>query len=230
MDVLERLLALAEPGYREFSRKMIPTQAETLGVRAPNLAKLSAEVLKGDFRAFLDSAPDGVLEVLLLKATALGSRAMDLPERLERVAAFLPKIDNWAVCDTLMGALEPRPGERGRYFEFLAPLFGDGREFFARFAAVMLIHFSDPEWIDRALAALPLIRQPDYYARMGVAWALSDLYVDFPEKTAALLASNALEPWTHNKAIQKVIESRRVDQAAKDALRALKRSTRPKRG
>jgi len=230
MDNLHRLEALAEPGYREFNLKMVPTQNRILGVRAPRLEPFSREVLQGDFRAFLETAPDGILEVMFLKAAAVGGGRMDLIERFERVRALLPKIDNWAVCDTLMGALEPRPGERGRYFEFLAPLFGDGREFFARFAAVMLIHFSDPEWIDRALAALPLIRQPDYYARMGVAWALSDLYVDFPEKTAALLASNALEPWTHNKAIQKVIESRRVDQAAKDALRALKRSTRPKRG
>lgn len=227
MDILNRLEPLAEPGYRAFSERLIPTtRARILGVRAPLLKNLAAEILRGDFRAFLETAPDDVLEVLLLKAAALGSPAMAPGERLERVAAFLPKIDNWAVCDALMSRLQPERGEWARYFEFLTPCFTDRREYFARFGAVMLMHYRDPAWIDRALAALLRIRQPDYYARMGVAWALSDLYTAFPEKVQALITSNALDKWVHNKAIQKVIESRRVGPEQKHALRALRRPAR----
>jgi 3-methyladenine DNA glycosylase AlkD len=222
-EILSRLEALAEDGYRAFSRRLIPTQRSILGVRAPHLRKLTAEVLSGDCRSFLEDAPDDVLEVLLIKAGVLGGAPMDAPERQRRVRAFLPLVDNWAVCDTLMAALRPEAGEREGCFAFIAPFFTDEREFFARFGAIMLLHFSDAQWIDRALAALGTIRQPGYYARMGVAWTLSMLYVDFPEKAKALIESHALDAWTHNKAIQKIIESRQVEQSAKDALRALKR-------
>ena len=128
-----------------------------------------------------------------------------------------------------MGWLDPAPDERSAWFEFLSPFFEDEREFFARFAAVMMIHYSDPEWIGPALSGLARVRQQDYYARMGVAWALSHLYVGFPKEVEALLKSEALDAWTHNKTIQKVIESFRVDDDAKTALRALKRRARPDR-
>ncbi len=223
MDILERLHELSEPGYREFNLKMIPTNVEILGVRAKHLEKLSREILAGDFRAFSETAPDDVLEVLMLKAAAVGGGAMPLSERFERVRAFLPKIDNWAVCDTLMGWLRPTPEEKQAYFDFLTPYFADDREFFARFAAVMMIRFNDPEWIARAVDALARVRQPDYYARMGVAWALSHLYVDFPAEVEALIVSNALEVWTHNKTIQKIVESFRVDDETKARLKTLRR-------
>ena len=223
MDILARLEALAEPGYREFLLKMVPTGNAVLGVRAPKVAPLAREVLRGDCRAFLEAAPDGVLEVMYLKAAAVGGGKMDLPERFERILAFLPKIDNWAVCDSLVGWIHPSPDEREAWFHFLSPLFSDGREFHARFAAVMMIRFSDPGWIAPALEGLARVRQQGYYARMGVAWALSELYLDFPREVEALLKSGALDVWTHNKSIQKVVESRRVDEAAKTALKALKR-------
>lgn len=229
MDILEKLAPLAESGYRAFIQKTVPTHNEILGVRAPHLKKLAREVLKSDFREFLETAPDGILEVYFLKAAAVGGGKMEREERFERIREFLPKIDNWAVCDSLMGWLDPAPAERSAWFEFLSPFFEDGREFFARFAAVMMIHYSDPEWIGPALSGLARVRQQDYYARMGVAWALSHLYVGFPKEVEALLKSEALDTWTHNKTIQKVIESFRVDDDSKAALRALKRRTRPAR-
>jgi 3-methyladenine DNA glycosylase AlkD len=223
MDILARLEPLAEPGYRAFTQKMIPTKLEILGVRAAHLDKLASEVLKGDFRAFLDSAPDGVLEVLLIKTAALGAGKMDLAERFDRIRAFLTRIDNWAVCDSLMGWIDPKPDERAAWFEFLSPFFTDEREFFARFAAVMMIRYADPDWIEKAINALASVRQKDYYARMGVAWALSHLYVDFPQEVETLLKAGTLDVWSHNKTIQKVVESRRVDDDAKTKLKSLKR-------
>lgn len=226
MDVLNRLEALAEPGYRAFNERLIPTKNRIIGVRAPHIEKLARELISGDWRAFLDDAPDDVLEVLFLKCAAIGGGQMPLSERFERIRSFLPKVDNWAVCDTLMGRLRPAPNELAAWFEFIEPYFTDEREFFARFAAVMMIRFSDPDWIDRALQGLARVRQKDYYARMGVAWALSHLYVDFPAEVEDLLRRETLETWTHNKTIQKIVESFRVDEDAKRALKALKRRSR----
>jgi 3-methyladenine DNA glycosylase AlkD len=226
MDILNRLEALSEPGYRAFNERLIPTKNRIIGVRAPHIEKLARELLSGDWRTFLDEAPDDALEILFLKCAAIGGGQMPLSERFERIRSFLPKVDNWAVCDALMGRLHPAPDEQAAYFDFVEPYFNDDREFFARFAAVMMIRFSDPDWIGRALQGLARVRQQGYYARMGVAWALSHLYVDFPAEVEELLRREALDAWTHNKAIQKIAESFRVDEGAKRALRALKRRSR----
>ena len=63
-----------------------------------------------------------------------------------------------------------------------------------------------------------------YYYRMGAAWAVSMVYIPYPEMTEGLLRSGRMEAWTHNKAIQKIRESRRVSAERKEELRALRRT------
>ena len=77
--------------------------------------------------------------------------------------------------------------------------------------------------IDRVLSLLDGVRQPDYYARMAVAWAVSIAYVRFPEKTLAYLKTCSLDDFTYNKALQKAVESRCVGEPARSVLRAMKR-------
>lgn len=96
-----------------------------------------------------------------------------------------------------------------------------------RFAAVALMDFFlNDEYIDRVLEIYRRISLDAYYVKMGVAWALSVCYVKYPEKTLALLKEGALDPWTHNKAIQKCRESFRVSKEDKEMLKELKRKER----
>ena len=101
--VLARLLALAEPGYRDFTAKLLPTldPERILGVRTPALRAL-ARALRGSTEAedFLASLPHAYQEENLLHAFLLADEK-DYARCLERVEAFLPQVDNWAVCDQL---------------------------------------------------------------------------------------------------------------------------------
>ena len=109
-------------------------------------------------------------------------------------------------------------------WDFLLPYLGSGREFSVRFAVVMLLfYYLDDAHIDRVLSLLDGVRQPDYYARMAVAWAVSIAYVRFPEKTLAYLKTCSLDDFTYNKALQKAVESRCVGEPARSVLRAMKR-------
>ena len=88
---------------------------------------------------------------------------------------------------------------------------------------MLLFYYLDDAHIDRVLSLLDGVRQPDYYARMAVAWAVSVCYVKFPQRTHAWLGSCSLDDWTYNKSLQKIIESYRVSDAAKQEIRAMKR-------
>lgn len=88
---------------------------------------------------------------------------------------------------------------------------------------MLMTGFIDEEHIDALLALLDGVRHEGYYARMGVAWALSVCYVKFPGRTTDALRRSSLDTWTYNKALQKIVESYRVAPEAKAAIRAMKR-------
>ena len=89
--------------------------------------------------------------------------------------------------------------------------------------ASALQYFIDEAHLLPLLERYAAIVHEGYYVRMAVAWGVSYAYIAFPEVTLAFLRQERLPAWTHNKAIQKICESRRVDKAEKEALRALKR-------
>ncbi len=111
-------------------------------------------------------------EERLIEGLVIGYAACPIGERLERVARFVSRIDNWALCDCFCWRL--RAGEREAMWRFIEPYFHSEAEYDLRFAVVMALdNFVDEEHIDALLGLLGAIRHEGYYARMGVAWAVS---------------------------------------------------------
>lgn len=104
--IKERLLELAEDGYREFSASLTPGKDNILGVRLPALRKLAKEIAKGDFRQYLKEAKDDTFEEVMLQGMVIGACKADIEEVLHLTANFIPKIDNWAVCDSFCSSLK----------------------------------------------------------------------------------------------------------------------------
>ena len=143
-------------------------------------------------------------------------------EKLEHVARFVPKINNWAVCDCFCWRL--KAAERQPMWEFIQPYFRSEAEYDVRFAVVTgLGNFVDGEHLEALLQLLDGVRHEAYYARMAVAWAVSVCYIKFPQRTHEWLGSCSLDDWTFNKSLQKIIESLRVSDTDKQAIRAMKR-------
>jgi len=227
LDALIReLQPFADDEYRRFNERLTPgIEGRNLGIRMPELRKIAGRLLKSDPQGFLDASLRSDLhEIHLLYAIVLARSKLDTAERIQRLRAFLPSISNWAVCDLLCIELKPAPEQLDAYLTLIDDCAHSDMEFVVRFALVMLMYYyhSDAR-IEHTLDILSDFRHEGYYARMGAAWALSMLFVRQREKVLRFLRSDMLDPVTHNKAIQKCIESRQVSEEDKRLLRALRR-------
>ena len=218
------LESLADPAYKAFNESLLPGVETAYGIRLPQMRQVAKALLRQDPVGFLEHFQPNCYEETQLRGLVIGGMKLPWEEKCPLVEGFLPRIDNWAVCDIFCGSLKPRsPQDVPLMWEFLKPLYASDEEYKARFAAVMqLSHFVDAAHLEEGLGLLGQVRHPGYYAKMAVAWALSVWFVKFPQETESLLAQRAFEPWVQNKAIQKVRESRRVSKEDKDRLLSYK--------
>ena len=229
-QIKERLRELADPGYREFHGRLLPGTEDILGVRIPDLKRLAKEILKGDWREFLEHAEDGTYEERQLQGLVIAGawKKMEPEELLEGGGGLVRRMGGWAGCGVFCGGERAaESGLRREVWEFVRPYFKKTGEYELRFAAVMaLSHYCDGEHAEEVFGFLDEIRSEAYYVRMAVAWAVSVYYVKLPEQTMDYLKRCRLDDWTYNKALQKIIESNRVDREAKAVIRGMKRKDR----
>lgn len=226
MKIRERLESLAEPDFRQFAAKLMPNveKSTILGVRIPHLRKIAAEIVRGDWREYLANAEDGSFEEIMLQGMVIGCAKAELLEILGYVEAFLPKIDNWSVCDSFCAGLKLPKKYPEEMWEFIIPYLKDERAYYVRFAVVMLLnYYTDEEHIEAGLHYLEEIHHQDYYVQMAVAWAISIYYIKLPQETMKFLQNNHLDKFTYNKALQKITESRKVTAEQKKLIRSIKR-------
>ena len=221
------LFALQDLQYQKFHSSLLPGVENIIGVRMPLLRKLAKEILRGDWRSYLDSSvaePNTYYEDNILQALLIGTSKISLQERHTYIKAFVPKINNWAVCDLFCSTLKEVQRYPQEYWQMLMPYFNSTNAYDLRFASVMLLnHFTSDEFAEEALKLLEAIKHEDYYVKMGVAWAISIFYIKQPKLTLSLLKQNNLDNFTHNKAIQKIRESFRVSNEEKEMLNRFKR-------
>ena len=222
--VRERLLAMQELKYQEFQKKLIPNCDKILGVRSPELRKLAKEICKGDWRTFLAENDREYYENDLLQGFVTAQAKMDYEERLERIRAFVPRINNWAVCDGFCTSLKDTKKHKEEMWDFLQDYLKSEEPYEIRFGVVMLLcYYVETEYLTQAFAAFDAISHEEYYVRMAVAWAVSIYYIHYPEETDKYLRNNKLDDWTSNKALQKIVESYRIDEETKQRIRSMKR-------
>lgn len=178
-----------------------------------------------DWRDFLIKAGSETYEEVMLHGLVIGFAKADIEEILSAAAGFIPLIDNWAVCDSFCSVLKITQKHRERVWEFLQPYLVSDSEYEIRFGIVMLLNYYVlPEYAPLAFSVFDRIRHEGYYVRMGIAWAVSAYYIALPEITYGYLLHNGLDDFTHNKALQKITESLRVDMDTKGRIRKLKRN------
>ena len=224
MSVTERLLALRDPDYAAFAAKLVPTipPERVLGVRIPQLRALARELYgTPEAEDFLTRLPHGLQEENHLHALLL-ERRKDFGQCLAEVERFLPYVDNWAVCDTL----RPKAFARRRA-ELLPHVFrwlDSGETYTVRFGLGMLMaNYLDDAFEPRFLDRAAEIRSDEYYVNMMIAWYFATALAKQYDAALPFLEQGRLERWTHNKTIQKAVESYRVSDEHKAALRLLRK-------
>ncbi len=226
-EIITQLSAMAEPEYAAFASRLIPGCPPMLGVRLPALRRYAAKLARdpaGPQAVVAQLGPE-VFETRMLRGMVIGCAKLPSGERWRMLEDFLPLADNWSLCDSTAAGCRFMAKAPGFWLPRLQELARRDQEFPARFGLVCLLdHFTGtPEGRRLTLDACAAAPCPGLYTRLGAAWAVSVVAVKEPELGLAFLRTDPLDDFTHNKAIQKIRESRRATQEYRAAVLALKR-------
>ena len=223
-EIQERLFALRDEKNAAFVARLIPTlERETiLGARTPALRKLAKELRGSDAaEAFLRVLPHETFEENGLHAFLL-EQIPDFDRCMAETERFLPYVDNWATCDSFSPKVFKK--HRPELLEHIRRWLVSERPYTVRFGVGMLMaHFLDEDFMPEALELVSLIESKEYYVNMMRAWFFATALAKQYEATLPYLEEGRLDCWTHNKTIQKAVESYRIGAEQKAKLRALKR-------
>ncbi len=223
-EIREDLFKLQDTKYRDFQSKLIPTvDPETIiGVRTPELRKLSKQLVnRADISFFLDSLPHQKFDENQLHAFLL-SEQKDYEICIAEVERFLPFIDNWATCDQLSPKVFRK--HKPELLEHIRQWLQSNRTYTVRFAVRMLMdHFLDDAFNCSYPDMVADLKSDEYYINMMIAWYFATALAKQYESALPYLEQNRLSYWTHNKTIQKSIESYRITPEQKNYLKSLTR-------
>ncbi len=224
-DIQNKLFALQDSEYAKFQSRLTPGVDPQLfiGVRVPNCRKLARELLKSEPEAaanFLAELPHKYYDENMLHGL-LVSGIRDYDRCIEELEAFLPYVDNWAVCDIMS------PGCFRKHKKELLPLIDtwmdDSHEYTVRFGIEMLMsHYLDDDFRPEYLEAVAAIRSDRYYVNMMISWFFATALAKQWDSAVTYLEGKKLDPWVHNKTIQKARESYRITDEQKCYLSGLK--------
>ena len=223
-EIVEKLKQLSDEEYKKFHSKLCPNTDNILGVRVPILRNFAKEIVKDDWKSYLDNAEDNYYEETMLQGMVIGLAKMSLQQWYYYVQRWIPKIDNWAVCDVCVSGFKIVKKNQEEVWKWLQQYQNANEEFVLRFYVIMLLDFYiQNEYIDEVLEKINHIQHEGYYVKMAVAWLISIAFIKFPEKTKKFLNNNLLDDFTYNKSLQKMLESYRIDEETKKWIRNMKR-------
>lgn len=217
------LFQVQDKGYRDFQSKLIPTiPAETIiGVRTPAIRKLAKEYAKDpESAAFLMQLPHTYYDENILHAL-LVAEIKDYDTCVKEVERFLPHVDNWAVCDIFSPKVFKK--NRDRLIKKIKEWTASGHPYTCRFGMEMLMtHFLDENFRPEYLEIPAAVHSEEYYVNMMIAWFYATALAKQWDAAVSYIEEKRLNPWTHNKTIQKARESYRITPEQKEYLKTLK--------
>lgn len=222
-ELQQTLFSMQDLSYRDFHSKLMPTiDKETIiGIRTPQLRKFAKEFAKSDkCEAFLDSLPHRYYEENNLHGFLI-EMGKDYDIVVENVEKFLPYVDNWATCDMMRPKVFKK--HLPELFYKVKKWIASDQVYTVRYGIGMLLSFYLDEAFEKEhLEMVANIRSEEYYVNMMIAWYFATALAKQYEATISYIEEKRLDKWTHNKAIQKAIESYRITAEQKAYLRTWK--------
>jgi len=206
--------------YKEFSAKLMPTvcKDKVIGIRIPALRKFAKTLT--DYDEFLQNLPHKYFEEDNLHAFLI-EREKDFDRCIEKLDAFLPFVDNWATCDSMKPKVLKKEPEK-----LLAHInrWINSKDVYAvRYGINLLMSFYlDDNFDVKYLRLVADVKSDEYYINMMRAWFFATALAKQYEKTLPYIEEKVLDKWTHNKTIQKAVESFRITKEQKTYLKTLK--------
>ena len=222
-EIKEELFNLQDEKYRDFQAKLIPTVSPdtVIGVRTPALRKYASQLVKReDVQEFLDVLPHSFFDEYQLHAFIV-SAMRDYDRCMEEVIRFLPYVDNWATCDQMSPKVFKK--HRQELIPHIKEWIASDATYTIRFGVGMLMeHFLDEDFDPKYPELVADLRSEEYYVNMMIAWYFATALAKQYDAVLPYIENRRLDTWTHNKAIQKSVESYRITPEQKEYLKSLK--------
>ena len=219
----EELFKLQDTVYRNFHSSLMPgvDKEAVIGVRTPVLRAFAKKFSKTEeAEQFMTELPHKYYEENNLHMMLI-AQIKDYDKCISETEKFLPYIDNWATCDLL--ALHMMKKHRDVFIREVFRWIESDQPYTIRFGIGMLMrHYLDEEFKTEYPEKVAAIRSEEYYVNMMRAWYFATALAKQYEKVLPFLEKRQMDVWTHNKTIQKAIESYRITSEQKEYLRTLR--------
>lgn len=222
--VQDSLMKMSDEEYRVFQMNLIPNIIEqtVIGVRIPLLRRFAKKLIENEMaQEFMVSLPhkyydENNLHVFLIEQMS------DFDCVLHELERFLPYVDNWATCDLIRPYVFKRNTDK--LIEHLRQWICSQSVYTVRFAICTLMnYFLDEAFELEQLDMVAGIESSDYYINMARSWYFAEALAAQYDSALPYLEQNKLDLWTHNKTIQKALDSKKISAETKVLLRKLKR-------
>ena len=222
--IKDKLFELSDQKYKEFHSGLCPGIDNIIGVRVPVLRNYAKELAKKyNIEELLQEINNQYYEEVMLQGMLIGLEKQDFNTLQKQIIQFVPKIDNWAICDVFCAGLKQTKKHKKEMWNFLQKYLKSNKEFETRFGIVMILdYYIEEEYLKKIFAIFDDITSDAYYVQMAVAWAISICLIRFYNETIKYLRIAKLDKFTYNKALQKAIESYRITKEQKEELKNMK--------
>lgn len=221
--VRDRLFSMQDLKYRDFHARLMPTvdKERVIGVRTPDLRHFAKEFAKTDMAEdFLNTLPHKYYEENNLH-TFLLCEIKDYDELICRLNEFLPYMDNWATCDMMRPKVFKKHTKK--LLAEIEKWMQSDKPYTVRFGIEMLmLYFLEENFKPEFPEKVAGTKSDEYYVKMMVAWYFATALTFQYGEILPFIENKVLDPWTHNKAIQKAVESYRITDRQKEYLKTLK--------
>lgn len=222
-EIQTQLFEMQDLAYKKFHVGLVPTidDQKIIGVRIPQLRKYANALYKeNNYESFLLELPHDYYEENNLHGFLI-EKIKDYDLCIKKLNCFLPYIDNWATCDMINPKVLSK--HQTKLLVSIKEWLSSDHVYTIRFGIGMLMrYYLDEKFSEEYVKWVSEIRHEDYYVKMMVAWYFATALTKQYEYVISYFEQPVLEKWTHNKAIQKTIESRRISKKKKEYLRTLK--------
>lgn len=222
-EIQQELFANRDEKYGSFQAKLMPTidPNSVIGVRTPTLRAFAKTLYnQNDFSSFVNDLPHTYFDENQLHAFLI-SQIKDFDLCIEETNRFLPFVDNWATCDQMSPKIFKK--HKKELLEQIKIWISSNKTYTVRFAIGMLMkYFLDEDFSLDYPKMILSVRAEDYYVKMMIAWYFATALAKQYDSILHFFENKKLDKWTHNKAIQKALESYRISNDRKQYLRTLK--------
>ena len=226
-EVIEKVQAelfeMQDLTYRDFHAKLIPTiDKETIiGVRTPMLRTYAKKFGKtADAVTFLEVLPHKYYEENNLHGLLI-EQIKDYPACIAAIERFLPYVNNWATCDMI--TLRTMKKHLDVFIQEVYSWMASDHPYIVRFGIGMLMrYYLDEQFKPEYPEKVAEIKSDEYYVNMMRAWYFATALAKQYDQILSYLDEKKLDTWTHNKTIQKAVESYRITTEQKRYLRTLR--------